>query len=70
MPNLPTLTVTDTQMTRLLQTFGDVNGYKAWLKQQIKTAVFDHESLQIQNQAKADVEARRAEISADLDTAT
>jgi hypothetical protein len=70
MPNLPTLTVTQAQMDRLLQTFGDVNGYKSWLRQQVKAAVFDHESLAIQNQAKADIEVRRTEINADLDTAT
>jgi hypothetical protein len=70
MPNLPTLNVSDAQMTRLLKTFGDAAGYKSWLKGQITTAVFDHESIQIQDQAKADVETRRSEIVADLGTIT
>lgn len=67
MPTLPTITVTQAQMDRLLATFGDATTYKVWLKQQLKNAVIQHEISVIQKDAQTAVEAKRAEVSADLD---
>jgi hypothetical protein len=35
MPDLPTLTVTANQATRLLAAFGDTAGYKRWLRRSL-----------------------------------
>lgn len=70
MPTLPTLTVTDTQMQRLLAVFVDGPTYKAWLKEQLIAEVIAHEQRAIQEQAEADKETKRADVVADLGTAT
>ncbi len=36
MPDLPTITVTAAQATKLLELFGDVPSYKKWLKEAIR----------------------------------
>ena len=46
MPELPTFTVTAAQAQRLLAVFGSAAEYKAWLRQQIKAKVIEHESAQ------------------------
>lgn len=66
MPQLPTLTVTDAQATRLIAVFGDVAGYKAWLLRTLKAAVMAAEEEAERQAAKTRVEAKRAELEADM----
>ena len=57
MPDLPTLTVTGPQATRLLQSFGDAAGYKTWLKQALLDEVQRREARALDeahNTAKRD----------------
>lgn len=68
MPALPTLNVTDAQMSRLLAVFGDATNYKMWLRRQLVTAVIEHEARAIQEKAKQDVETRRTEVANDIGT--
>jgi hypothetical protein len=70
MPALPTINVTDAQMSRLLAVFGDGVKYRAWLVQQLKNAVIAHEMRALDERQRAEREAKRAEVAADLDTAT
>lgn len=44
MPNLPTLTVTDTQLAKCVAAFGDAAGYKTWLKQAVRDEVLRREA--------------------------
>lgn len=66
MPQLPTLTVTDAQATYLLGIFGSVEGYKAWLLEQIKGRIMDTELEVAKADAQAYVEQRRQELTAAL----
>lgn len=66
MPNLPTLTVTQAQLDRLIAVFGDATQYKAWLRTQLVRAVLEHEAEQIREKAQQDVETRRAEVAQDI----
>lgn len=59
MPNLPTLTVTDEQATRLLAVFGDAAGYKTWLKQRLRDHVLGVERQRVFRESQ---EARDREI--------
>lgn len=70
MPTLPTITVTDAQMQRLLAVFGDAVKYRAWLVQQLKNAVIAHEMDAIDARHRSEREAKRLEVSADLDATT
>lgn len=47
MPDLPTLTVTTAQATRILATFGDAAAYRAWLKDQIIEKVLASEATRL-----------------------
>ena len=58
MPNLPTLTVSDTQLARLVAAFTDAAGYKAWLKAALLDEVQRREARRLDeehNAAKAAV---------------
>ncbi len=44
MPQLPTFTVSAEQVTRLLESFGDSDGYKEWLRVALKDEVRCRES--------------------------
>ena len=70
MPTLPTITVNDAQMARLLAVFGDGPTYKAWLVGQLKNAVIAHEMNEIDARHRAERDAKRAEVEADLNTTT
>lgn len=76
MPDLPTLTVTGPQATRLLQSFGDAAGYKTWLKQALLDEVQRREARALDeahNEAKRDalaaLEAALPESDAKLEAA-
>ena len=76
MPDLPTLTVTAPQATRLLQSFGDAAGYKKWLKQALLDEVQRREARALDeahNEAKRDalaaLEAALPESDAKLEAA-
>jgi len=76
MPDLPTLTVTGPQATRLLQSFGDAAGYKKWLKQALLDEVQRREARTLDeahNEAKRDalaaLEAALPESDAKLEAA-
>lgn len=45
MPQLPTLTVTDAQATRLLAAFGTSAAYKEWLKNRLIEYVVEAEAM-------------------------
>lgn len=66
MPNLPTLTVTAEQAERLLAVFGDVDGYRAWLKDALKTHVMTQERHRVDRMAQQQREAEIKQIAADL----
>lgn len=68
MPDLPTLTVTTTQATRITTAFGDAAAYRAWLRQQIKNYVIVHEREALQAKFDADAAASDAQVNADLST--
>lgn len=70
MPDLPTITVTNAQMQRLMAVFGDGPAYKQWLKQQLKNVVISAELQKLESTHRVEMEAKRAEITADLDTTT
>lgn len=67
MPQLPTFTVTDAQASRITAAFGNVETYKAWLKQSIIDYVVayeervEYETWKEQRQAKND--AIRTELN-------
>jgi len=57
MPNLPSITVTDTQLAKCVAAFGDAAGYKAWLKAAVRDEVLRRESRRLDeaaNTAKRD----------------
>lgn len=39
MPNLPSITVTDVQLAKAVEAFGDAAGYKSWLKEAVREEV-------------------------------
>lgn len=51
MPDLPTLTVTGPQATRLLQAFGTTGDYKAWLKSALLDEVHRREARRLDEEA-------------------
>ncbi len=65
MPDLPTLTVTAPQATRLLQSFGDAAGYKKWLKAAVRDEVMRRSARSLDEAHNA----AKAAALADLDAA-
>lgn len=51
MPNLPTLTVTDTQLAKCVAAFGDAAGYRAWLKTALRDEVLRREARRLDEEA-------------------
>lgn len=70
MPNLPTISVTDAQLSRITATFGSAANYRAWLKQQIKEAVFQKEADEIMAAAQEQIKSKRSEVDDDLGAIT
>jgi len=61
MPDLPTLTVTAPQATRLLAAFGTTAAYRAWLKAAVRDEVLRRESRRLDEDANT---AKRAALAA------
>lgn len=72
MPDLPTLTVTATQMTRITAAFpGATNAekadaYKAWLRQAIRDYVMLIDRRTLQTKFESDVAAVDSQVNTDL----
>lgn len=66
MPDLPTLTVTQTQSDRMLAAYGTVANYKTWLAKAIKDYVAAAELQAFQEQHAAAYDALIAEIKSAL----
>lgn len=57
MPNLPTITVTDTQLAKCVAAFTDAAGYRTWLKAALRDEVLRREARRLDeaaNTAKRD----------------
>lgn len=68
MPNLPTLTVTDAQATRLLAAWGSVAAYKEWLRQNIISYVLTVEGETENAALRAAAQARMDALAEELNT--
>ena len=66
MPDLPTLTVSTSQVAVLLAAFEDADGYKTWLKQALRAEV---RSRKNNSAISADNVARAVTVDAYMDTA-
>lgn len=66
MPDLPTLTVTAPQATRLLAAFGDAAEYKVWLRQTLVDEVQRREAARLHEQANASIRAALAALEQEL----
>lgn len=51
LPNLPSITVTDTQLAKCVAAFTDAAGYKAWLKAAVRDEVLRRESRRLDEEA-------------------
>lgn len=66
MPDLPTLTVTAAQATRIQNAYGSVEQYRTWLRQAIRNYVKAMERETLQEQYVADLDASAAAVDSDL----
>lgn len=72
MPDLPTLTVTTAQATRIQNAFPGatqaerVESYKTWLRRAVKDYVVMHERQVLQTKFETDVAASAATVETDL----
>ena len=66
MPNLPTLTVSDTQLARLVAAFTDAAGYKAWLKAALLDEVQRREARRLDEEHNAAKKAALVALAAEL----
>jgi hypothetical protein len=66
MPNLPTLTVSDTQLARLVAAFTDAAGYKAWLKQAVRDEVQRRAARRLDEEHNAAKKAALVALAAEL----
>ena len=66
MPNLPTLTVSDTQLARLVAAFTDAAGYKAWLKAALLDEVQRREARRLDEEANSAKAAALESLAAEL----
>jgi phosphate starvation-inducible protein PhoH len=55
MPDLPTITVTAPQATKLLELFGSANEYKKWLKEAVRVEAIRRQTVVLQEAANAQV---------------
>lgn len=71
MPNLPTLSVTNTDTwDRLMAAFNEsATDYKTWLREAVRAEVESRELQALQEAAQSTLQARRAELSGFLDDA-
>ena len=66
MPNLPTLTVSDAQLARLVGAFQDAAGYKTWLKQALVDEVTRREARRLDEEHNAAKKAALVALDAEL----
>lgn len=66
MPDLPTITVTAAQATKLLELFGDVPSYKKWLKEAIRQEAIRRHAAVLSNQANQTVRDGIAAFEAEI----
>lgn len=66
MPDLPTLTVTQTQADRMIAAWGSAAAYRAWLKEQIIAFVINYETEQTDAVYNAERESARNQARLDL----
>ena len=68
MPNLPTLTVTDDQATRILAVFHDAPTYRRWLRDRVVETVLRAERTVLEGEAAAETTAALEALVAALPT--
>jgi hypothetical protein len=68
MPDLPTLTVTAPQLSRLVQAFGDAPTYQAWLKATLLDEVKRREARRLDEEANTAKAAALATLDGQLPT--
>ena len=66
MPSLPTLTVSDTQLARLVEAFTDAAGYKSWLKAALLDEVQRREARRLDEEANSAKRAALESLAAEL----
>lgn len=66
MPDLPTLTVTSAQATRIQAAFGGAEEYRTWLRQAIRGYVTAKEEQNLRVRFDADVQAAVTSVNTDL----
>jgi hypothetical protein len=69
-PDLPTLTVTDSQADRILAAFDDQGAYLAWLRKQLVEYVVNVELSRMQADALEQQRQAVTVLRAELDTTT
>lgn len=55
MPDLPTITVTQPQATKLLALFGNANEYKKWLKEAVRQEAIRRQTVILNEEANTTV---------------
>ena len=66
MPNLPTLTVTDTQLAKCVAAFTDAAGYRTWLKAALRDEVQRREARRLDEEANSAKAAALVALAAEL----
>ena len=66
MPNLPSITVTDTQLAKCVAAFTDANGYRAWLKTALRDELERRAARQLDEDANTAKRAALAALESDL----
>ena len=66
MPNLPSITVTDTQLAKCVAAFTDAAGYRAWLKAALRDEVQRRAARRLDEEHNAAKKAALAALDAEL----
>lgn len=66
MPDLPTITVTAGQATKLLNLFGDVPTYQKWLKAAVRQEALRRQTVILNEAANQSVQADLAAFEAQI----
>lgn len=66
MPDLPTITVTGAQATKLLELFGNVAEYKKWLKEAVRIEAIRRQTVVLAEIANAQVRDGIAAFEAEI----
>lgn len=66
MPNLPSITVSDAQLARLVGAFQDAAGYKQWLKAALVDEVTRREARRLDEEANSVKAAALESLAAEL----